>query len=92
MAILSGKIRPSDYLAMSPEEEEQWIESALNPDPDEIAKNLENINCQIQLYESWYKMSSEEMLRQLTSGELHEDDYISEWLFILGRRDSFEGK
>lgn len=96
MATLTRGIKLSEFSKMSESEKDarvgELFQAALNPTQEQLAQQKQGIDDRIRVFESRYKMSSSEMKRLLTCGELKETADFCSWLMLLKIRGRFEGK
>jgi hypothetical protein len=76
----------NDLAKMSPEERDRALDDLVERATRENPEERTALETRIHRFESDTGMSSEEMLRRLTSGAMHESTELSEWLFLLNTR------
>lgn len=96
MAISTRGIKLSE-LATMPEDEKnrrlgELVQAVVNPTALELAAQRNDITEKIQQLEFRYKMSSDEMKRQLREGKIRETADFCHWLMLLRIRGRFESE
>ncbi|MEH2325880.1 MAG: hypothetical protein V7K32_20430 [Nostoc sp.] len=68
------------------------LQSAVSPTSEQIEAWIKQVNDEIRLYESRYKMSSDDMSQALETGEASNFPDICSWLALLKTRGQIENK
>lgn len=96
MAVNNTSIKLTEFSSMSKQQRESRVnalfDSAIKPTPDQLSQWREQVDDEIQQYESQYKMSSEEMLRSVQTGRPTGFPDICSWLMLLKTRGQIERK
>jgi nucleoid DNA-binding protein len=96
MAVNKTTIKLSEFSSMSQSERKERVDAlfqaATNPTPEQRQAWVKQVGDEIQEYESRYKMSSDEMLQALESGQALKIPEICTWLTLLKTRGQIEQK
>jgi hypothetical protein len=96
MATLTRGIALSEFKTMSDSEKHRRVnelfQAAVSPTSEQLEDQRNKLDNQIQLFESRYKMASDEMKRKLATGEVMESADFCRWLMFLKIRGRFEKK
>lgn len=96
MVAVNTSIKLSEFSSMSEDESKERVnalfQAAINPTPDQKQAWIKQVNDEIQEYEFRYKMSSEDMLQALNTGEALKFPEICSWLMLLKTRGQIEKK
>ena len=91
-----GGMKLSEIMSGSSEEQDQklgqLVQSALAPDPEQLALQRKAIQARITSFERRYEMSSASMRQKLSRGEIKETADICSWLMLLKVTDARELK
>jgi len=94
MATLARDIKLSEFASMTAEEKSRRVNelfnSALNPNSTQIQERLNQLQVQIREFEEKHNMSSIEMEKKLSAGEIVETNDVCTWLMLLRKKNRFE--
>ena len=89
-------IKLSELAAMTEAERKQclseFIQAAVNPTPEQLAEQKQELDLAIQHFEIRHGMTSEEMRQALRDGKIQESSDICSWLIRLKIRDRFNNR
>jgi len=71
---------------MSATEREAALEALVADARDDGGVSRSLLDARIRRFEERYELASDEMLRQIATGEMKETGDVSEWLFLLDSR------
>lgn len=96
MATITKGIKLSEFASM-PEQEKKirvdaLFQAAVNPTPEQLREQKNEIDSEIRFFESRYQISSDKMKKLLINGEIKETADICSWLMLLKIRGSFENE
>jgi len=93
MTISSKALGLSEISSMPVNERQASIDglfqAALNPTKEQIEQQKEDLNVTIQIYESRFGITSNEMKASLSKGRISESAEICDWLMLLRIKDRF---
>ena len=96
MAVVNTSIKLAEFSSMSGQEKEDRVnallQAAVSPTSEQIEAWIKLVNDEIRSYESRYKMSSDDMLEALKTGEASNFPDICSWLALLKTRNEIENK
>ncbi|MEH2237193.1 hypothetical protein [Nostoc sp.] len=96
MVAIDTSIKLSEFSFMSKDESKERVnalfQAAIIPTPEQKQAWIKQVNDEIQEYEFRYKMSSEDMLQALKTGEALKFSEICSWLMLLKTRGQIEKK
>ncbi len=96
MAILTKGVSLSEFAHMSEQEQLKRVgelaKALRNPTTQKIEAQKKELDEEIRVFESRYKMTSDEMLSSLREGKLTETADICSWTFVIKLRKRLDSQ